>query len=701
MGIWYAQLVKSTLYLTFVFFVLILVIYGFNESANRELIRWSARFSFTLFVLAFSASSIYTISKNSFSFWLRMNRKYLGFSFAIVHLIHLLFLLLLQVNFHPVFDKAAMSSLIGGGIAYLFVVLMLITSLDKFKNRLSAQQWKILHLIGGYWIWSIYMTSYFKRADTEPIHWLPVFLLLICLFLRLNKWIRRENKWSLAALALAVLFMGSRPYHGISQSTWQGDILIKNGTIIDGSGASKSFISDLLIKNGAIKRIGISKGAIVQVHEEIDAEGKVVTPGFIDIHAHGDPMKTPEFQNFLGMGVTSIALGMDGTSIPASKLKDWMNAVDALGTGVNIIPFIGHGTIRNESGIGVQKNPSENDINEMVKLLSLAMSQGCWGLSMGLEYIPGLYSSQNELEALAKSMGRYDGIITSHIRNEDDDQIESALIEMKNLARFCPVNISHLKVVFGKSHQRADEILDLLFEKDLPEFPITADLYPYIASYTGIGIVFPEWAKNPKNYKEIKIEKSSELLDFLKNKVNKRNGPNATLFGSGPYKGKTLGDLEKEYNLPFEIILKDIIGPYGSSAAFFVMNEELQSALMLHPGVMIASDGSPTMFHPRGYGTFSRVIEKFVVNDSLLSLENAVYKMTGLPARTIGLKGRGLIKEGYKADLLIFDPSDVRELASFENPHVSSLGIGWVLIDGKVSWTNGRIKGKFGQVLRK
>ncbi len=700
MSIWYGQLVKAILFVTFTFFVSLLLIHGFTEEGNRELIRWSARFSFTLFILAFSASSIYHFSKNSCSFWLRMNRKHIGITFAIIHFVHLFFLLLLQVNFYPVFDMAATGSLIGGGIAYLFVVLMLITSLDTIKRKIAKLHWKILHMVGGYWIWSIYMTSYYKRAGTEPIHWIPVIILVTTLSLRVMKWIQKENKWNVSSL-LSIVIIWLLPASCFGQESWEGDILIENGLVVDGSGNNAGFYSDVLIENGRIKRIGNSDGSLIKVARKMEAQGMIVAPGFIDIHAHGDPLKTPEFQNFLSMGVTSIALGMDGSSVLAGKMKNWLHTVDSIRTGVNIIPFVGHGTIRKESGIGVQKEPSDEEISEMIRFLDLAMRDGCWGLSMGLEYIPGIYSSKKELESLAQAVGRNHGIITSHIRNEDDDQIEKSLQEMKSLARYCPVNISHLKVVFGKNEKRANEILELLFDHENEKFPVTADLYPYTASYTGIGIVFPEWAKNPKMYQEIKSSRGEELLVYLKNKVNRRNGPKATLFGSGPYKGKTLHDLESEYELPFEKILKDIIGPYGSSAAFFVMNGDLQERLMIHPKVVIASDGSPTMYHPRGYGTFSRVLEKFVVQDSILTLEQAIHKMTGAPAKTIQLTDRGLIRPGYIADLLIFDPLNVKELSTFEQPHILSKGMEWIIIDGKIAVHNGEIQNKAGRVLRK
>jgi len=477
-----------------------------------------------------------------------------------------------------------------------------------------------------------------------------------------------------------------------------GDILIENGIVYDGKGNAE-FRGDIVIENEMIKWIGDAKQVETKCNEVIDASGKIVTPGFIDIHAHGNPLKTPKFQNFLAMGVTTIALGMDGSSQEVSNMDDWIKDVKSTRTGVNILPFIGHGSLRKESGIGNSKEVSKADLAQMSLLLDKALKKGVWGLSFGLEYLPGFYADSIELSALAKVVGQHNALITSHIRNEDDNAIVSSLTEMFNLSEFCNVNISHLKVVYAKGKERAQEIMSL-FDKPLnSNYNITADLYPYTASYTGIGIVFPEWAKRPKTYGKIKQQRRNELLTHLRNRVNSRNGPDATLFGSAPYKGKTLKDLEEEYNLPFEQILADVIGPYGGSAAFFVMDEELQKELVKHPEIMIASDGSPTMFHPRGHGTFSKIIEDFVLQDSTIELAEAIYKMTGMPAKTLGLTKRGVLEKGMMADLLIFDPSEVKSKATFDMPHQYSKGIETVMINGLVVFKNDSVIIRNGKVL--
>lgn len=677
---WEWQLVRLFVGGSIAFFVLLLLIYGLEEEGFRQQVRWSARISFTLFCLAFGASSLHHFLKNSFTWWLRMNRKYVGISFAIVHLIHLAFLIILQYAYHPVFNLAATSSLVGGGIAYFFVVMMLITSFDRWKQQLRQRHWKLVHTIGGYWIWSIYMSSYFKRADTEPIHWVPVAILLIILIMRLTK-LTVSIRGGLRQMSIWISILVLSGSLAFSQNTTaiQEGILIKNGLIVDGSGAPP-YEGSILIQDGLIAEI--YKGSeSIQAQQVIDVNGQVISPGFIDMHAHGDPLATPDFHNFLAMGVTTIALGMDGSSPSAKDLSQWIKDVKEVRPGVNILPFIGHGTLRRESGIGSSKEVDDDDLIELKALIDQVMETGCWGLSMGLEYLPGYYAGAKELKTLAESIGKHQGLITAHIRNEDDAAIEASLNEMMQLASDCRVNISHFKVVYGKGKERAREILEM-FNTQNTEYPITADFYPYSASYTGIGIVFPEWAKNPKEYATIKMERGEELLDFLKNKIQQRNGPEATLFGTGPYKGKTLQDLVIEYNRPYEIILRDIIGPYGASAAYFVMDDELQETLMLDDRVAIGSDGSPTMHHPRGYGTFAKVIEEYVVEKQLLSLEQAIYKMTGLPAQIIGLKDRGFIKRGMIADLTIFQPEEVRNNASFTVPHQLATGINYIFLNG-------------------
>jgi N-acyl-D-aspartate/D-glutamate deacylase len=242
--------------------------------------------------------------------------------------------------------------------------------------------------------------------------------------------------------------------------------------------------------------------------------------------------------------------------------------------------------------------------------------------------------------------------------------------------------------VYASDPDRAEDILSLMDEARQEGISISADVYPYTASFTGIGIVFPNWV-TPGNFEEIKETRRSELEKYLRNRIAMRNGPEAALFGTAPWAGMTLAEVADSLNKPFEDVLIDDIGPTGASAAYFVMNEEVMKRFLQDPYVMVSSDGSPAMHHPRGYGSFAKIIDDYVNEENLLTLEEAVHKMTGLPAETLGLSDpnqaetpRGLIREGFAADLLIFDPANIQDTADFESPHQYAEGFEWVFVNG-------------------
>ena len=472
-------------------------------------------------------------------------------------------------------------------------------------------------------------------------------------------------------------------------------ILIRNGTIVDGTGAA-GYAGDLLIAGDRIARIGKIDSAAFPNARVIDATGKVVTPGFIDAHSHADPLGKNKCENFLAMGVTTVCLGQDGES--PDDLAGWMQRLESQGPPVNIAMFVGHGTVRNLAGVGLQTGPSAEQVAVMQRLVRDAMTQGCFGLTTGLEYLPGRYADVNELAALAEPVARAGGMVMSHMRSEDDDKIADALKELFSQGRpsGCPVHVSHIKVTYGHGASRAETVLRQMQEARDKGLRVTADIYPYVASYTGIGIVFPDWAKPPHDYLQVVRSRRQELADYLRRRVMQRNGPEATLFGTAPWAGKTLAEVAQEFGKPFEDVLIDDIGPDGAHAAYFVMDAPLQERLLVDPHVMISSDGSATSHHPRGHGAFARVIRKYVIEQQLLSLEQAIHKMTGLPARTIGLEAiqRGRLAEGWFADVLVFDPQAVRDNATFEKPHQLATGINYVILNGKVVRENDGSTGK-------
>lgn len=467
------------------------------------------------------------------------------------------------------------------------------------------------------------------------------------------------------------------------------DLVIENALLVDGSG-NEPYLASVGIQNGVIELIQRDTTISLEARKRIDGRNKVLAPGFIDTHAHGNPLETPMFKNFLAQGVTTIMLGQDGSSPNQEDLRPWMQQVTDAKSGVNIGVFAGHNTLRGLSGAGYDSIPSEQAMLRMEELLGDALQAGALGMSTGLEYNPGYYAQRQELQRLAKVVGEGHGLIMSHMRSEDDADIKLSIDELLAQGAHSPVHISHLKVVYGKGEDRAQEIIKQMDSARVNHIRLTADIYPYNASYTGIGILFPAWAKPPNDYYEVLRTRRNELRDYLVDIVTKRNGPEATLIGSGRFAGKTLAEVALERRKPFEVILMDDIGPTGASGAYFVMDDSLQKRLVQYPLANISSDGSPTMNHPRGYGSFAKVIEQYVLQDSILTLAEAIYKMTGLPAETLGLWGRGLISCGYYADLVLFDPNNVKANATYQEPHKLASGMEYVIVNGVITKQDAR-----------
>lgn len=498
-----------------------------------------------------------------------------------------------------------------------------------------------------------------------------------------------------AALAAALTAAEASP----RQAFRALDVLIENGIVIDGRGGEPR-AADVGIADGRILFVGdAAPGLAAHAARRIDAAGRVVAPGFIDLHAHGDPLATPAFENFLAMGVTTIALGQDGASPRTRHLAEWLDNVDRAGPGPNVAMFVGHGTLRRLAGIGREPRPSAAQVARMSELLDDALAVA-FGLSLGLEYEPGLHAGPGELAALARVVGSRDRLVASHLRNEDDGALHASIAELLALGEHARVHVSHLKSVYGRGAARADEILALLQAARQSGIEVTADLYPYTASYTGIAILFPAWAKTEEDFARAKRERRDELAGWLRTRVEQRNGPGATLLGTRPWTGRTLAEVAFEREMAFEDLLIDVIGPNGASAAYFVMDEALQTRLLTDPFVAVASDGSPTAFHPRGYGSFARVIEHDVIGNGRLTLAEAVRKMTSLPAAILGLTDRGVLAAGMHADVVVFDPAAVRAPADYIAPHRLAKGFDVVLVNGSLVRVAGEFTGtRAGRVL--
>ncbi len=478
------------------------------------------------------------------------------------------------------------------------------------------------------------------------------------------------------------------------------DVLIQNARIVDGSGLG-SYDGSVLIEDGIIRYVGKNPLNGFEATETIDAQGRIVAPGFIDAHAHGNAVSNSEFRNFWAMGVTTILLGMDGSSDGVPNLGEWMSKVEQVRPGLNIVPMTGHGSARHASGIGLKSDPDSLELARLAAIIDTMMQQGSFGISTGIEYIPGRFADRDELAAVGRVVANYDGVVMSHLRNEDRDQVRNSvreLVQMGNDSR-ARVHVSHIKVVYGNEISDAEGVLAVMDSARSAGQQITADVYPYIASYTGIGILYPEWALPPNEFEVVKIQRRTELEEYLRNRVLMRNGPAATLLGTGEWSGRTLEQIADSLGLPFEDVLIDFMPPGSASAAYFVMNEDVMRRFLQDDHVVVSTDGSPTMLHPRGYGSFAKIIRHFGVEEQLLSIEELINKMTGQTAALIGLDKnrvpteegvlsdlhyvkRGFLRAGYAADVVVFDPERVVDRATFENPHQYATGFDYVFVNG-------------------
>jgi len=495
-------------------------------------------------------------------------------------------------------------------------------------------------------------------------------------------------------LALAVSLLGCLSGNdGADDAAGQYDWHLTGGTVVDGTGA-EARRADVLVRGDTIAHVGAVDTDTIEVDERVDVSGHIVAPGFIDAHAHGAPTETPEFRNFLAMGVTTILLGQDGGSPRAQTFSAHLDSVAAARPFVNVAYLVGHNTLRTESGIG-HGRPSAAQRRALARLGEQGLEAGAFGLSLGLEYEPGTQARRPELVALAEPVAAHDGVIMSHMRSEDAADIEASVDELLEQGRAtgAHVHAAHLKIVGEDDPARADAVLDQMAEARADGLAVTADVYPYTASFTGVSIVFPEWARPPNDYETVRENRTEELRTYLTNRIQQRNGPDAMLFGTGPWAGRTLEEVAADEDRPFADVLMDI-GPQGASAAYFVMDQAVMERFLAAEHTVVSSDGSPTMHHPRGYGAFARVLSDYTGPDALLSLEEAIHKMTGKTASIIGLDDparvaipRGRVESGYAADLVAFDPSAVDDRADFETPHELATGMRHVWVNGTLTWT--------------
>ena len=496
------------------------------------------------------------------------------------------------------------------------------------------------------------------------------------------------------------------------------DLLIRNARILDGAG-NPWFHADLAIKDGKITAIGKLSDATAP--RTIDAANRILAPGFIDVHTHIEPgvERNPRGDNFLLDGVTTVITGNCGSS--QLNLAAWFDKLSKLGLGLNVGSLIGHNSVREEVMGVANRLATPEEIKRMQALVDRAMRDGAVGFSTGLEYVPGTYSNTAEVIALAHAAAARGGVYTSHMRDEGIHEIE-AITEAVNVGREAgmPVEISHLKIDRRRVWGASGKSLDLIEKFRAEGVDVVADQYPYDRASTNLGIRLPSWALADGKIKERLADSATRAKIAAEMKANvadmgEQDYSFATVARFAPntaYEGKTIPEITtmkgRAASLDNQIeTIFDLMEAGGATMTYLLMGDADIDRIMRYPNTAIASDGGIIRFgagnpHPRSYGTNARVLAEYVRNRHVLTLEDAIRRMTSLPARTFHLSDRGLIRGGLAADLVIFDPALVQDKATYTNPHQYSVGFDYVLVNGQLAVDNGKLTDtRSGRPLRK
>lgn len=527
----------------------------------------------------------------------------------------------------------------------------------------------------------------------------------------------------LAALVLAAAACGpaTRPAPSTSGAPPSFDLILAGGEVLDGTG-SPAYRADIGVRDGrivAISRSPLARDAAARV---IDASGHTVAPGFIDLHAHLDPLlRLPDAQSAVRQGVTTAVGGPDGGG--PWPFAAYLDSVERTGTGINVAFLAGHNTIRREVMGLADRAPTPTELARMREMVARSMGEGAFGLSTGLRYLPGTFATTEEVVALARAAADSGGIYTSHLREEGLGLFEG-VAEAIRIAREGDIRVvlTHHKAVGTKMWGESQRTLAMVDSARAAGLDVRIDQYPYTATSTSIAVLVPTWALEGGDTAFSRRAADAALRDSIArgivfNLLNDRGGGDlrrvqfARVGWDRTLEGKTLHDwVEREglaqtpENGAALIIEAQLRG--GASGIYHVLDEGDVERIMRHPWTSIASDGRLStpgegVPHPRGYGTFPRVLGVYVRERGILTLPDAVRKMTSLPAATLGLADRGRIAEGMVADLVVFDPATVSDRATFQDPHQYPAGIPWVIVNGRVAVENGQFAGvRAGRVLR-
>ncbi len=513
------------------------------------------------------------------------------------------------------------------------------------------------------------------------------------------------------------------------------DLIIRNGVIVDGTG-SPPFIADIGIRSRVIAKIGDLSSAQAEV--VVDVNRNIVAPGFIDIHNHSDisVFVVPTADNYVLQGVTTIVIGNCGFSpapltdknieiveearkqypeveIKWRSFKEYIEALDSLKKSINIVPLVGFGAIRSAI-LGFENvKPTMSQLNEMKELVKEAMEAGAFGLSTGLIYTPQNFADTSEIIELCKIVSKFNGIYTTHMRNEGTGLIDS-IIEAITIGKNtgCPVEISHLKSVGVPAWGLVREGLKIIEYYAGKGLDVSADVYPYTATSTSLSAILPPWVREGGVKKMLNRLRDPSIYDRILREFEEHGimeeryieWRQIAISWSPSHReveGKNIEEISREWGLDqIKTVVKLLLDDEGSTGAIFhTLSEEDVEYVVKSPYTAIGSDGSIKKFgegkpHPRNYGTFPRIIAKYVRENKILSLPEAIRKMTSMPARKLKLWDRGIIRPGMKADIVVFNYYTIKDTATYTNPHNYPKGIKYVIVNGEIVVEEGKHTGK-------